>query len=434
MMMQAPFRLITILGLCGLMTWGVAATAQDNLFAPRVTVSGRVVTEYEVLQRAMFIKLLGGSGDPDAEAEKALVEEKLKLIEADRLKIKLTPEQITAGMTEFAGRANLSAEEFTAALAEGGVEPETFRDFVAAGILWREVVRATFAGKVTVSDIEVDRTLEGQTRTIGLRVLLSELVLPVSTEADRAAVTARANELRAQISGEGAFASAVGRYSAAPTAGRGGRLDWLTLANLPPALAKFVLALEPGQVSDPVQVQNAVVLFQLRDIAEDPTVAATPSETEYAQLLIPDDAGVVANIVANSDRCTDLYAFARGKDAAVLTVEKKLVADIPQDIAIELAKLDPGESSTVLTRGGSRMFLMLCSRAPLPAVPDAPKAVATADGAATPAPAPDPAAAREAVRNQLLNAKLNGLSEQLLEELRAAAVIKDTRAKAAGTP
>jgi peptidyl-prolyl cis-trans isomerase SurA len=424
MMMQTRFRLMAALALCGPLLWGGLVSAQDNLFDPRVVVSGRVVTQYEVMQRAMFIKLLGGTGDPVVEAEKALVEEKLKLIEAQRLKIKLTEEQVKTGMAEFASRANLSAEDFVKALAQGGVAPETFRDFVAARILWREVVRGTFAGKVSVSEIEVDRAIEGQTRTIGLRVLLSELVLPVRSEEERADVTARAVDLSKQISGDGAFASAVARYSAAPTAARGGRLDWLSLTNLPPALAQFVLALEPGQVSDPVQVQNAVVLFLLREIAEDPAIDATPSETEYAQLLIPEDPASLAEILAKSDRCTDLYAFAKGKPETVLTVEKRPVSDIPQDIAIELAKLDPGESSTALSRNGQRMFLMLCGRAPLPDVPDATEFVASADSE-TPAPAPDPAAARDNVRNALLNAKLNGLAEQLLEELRAAAVIEE---------
>ncbi len=403
MMMQTGFRFVTALAFVGQMFWGGAVTAQDNLFAPRVEVSGRAITEYEVLQRAMFIKVLGGSGDPEAEAEKALIEDKLKLIEAERLGIKVTSEQVLAGMGEFAGRANLSTDAFVKAIGQGGVAPETFRDFVAAGILWREVVRATFAGTVSVSEIEIDRAIEGRTRTIGLRVLLSELVLPVAAEAERADVTARAMELRTQISGEGAFSAAVGRYSAAPTAGRGGRLDWLSLTNLPPVLAKFVLALEPGQVSDPVQVQNAVVLFLLREIAQDPAVAPTPYETEYAQFLIPDDQAYVAKVRANSDRCTDLYAFAKGKPEAVLTVEKKPATDIPQDIAIELAQLDPGESSTALTRGSNRMFLMLCSRTPLAEVP----------------------VSRDEIRSALLNGKLNGLAEQLLEGLRAAAVIKE---------
>jgi peptidyl-prolyl cis-trans isomerase SurA len=393
---------LSVLAVACSMIGAPAVMAQENLFAPRVEVNGRVVTEYEVLQRALFVKLLGGSGDPEIEAEKALVDEKLKSIEAERLGIKLTAEQVTAGMNEFAGRVNLSGEEFIKAIGQGGIAPETFRDFVGTGLAWREVVRARFAGQVSVSEVEVDRAIDGQTRSIGLRVLLSELVLPVASEADRADATARAMKLRSGISSESAFASAASRNSASPTAGRGGRLDWMSLSNLPPALRQYVLALEPGQVSDPVQVPNAVVLFQLREIAEDPSVKPVSAQIEYAKFLVPDDAAYIADIRANSDRCTDLYPFAEGKPDAVLTVEKKPVGDIDNDIAIELAQMDPGESSVALTRGGSRMFLMLCSREPVTEEP----------------------VSRDQVREGLLNAKLAGLSEQLLEELRAAAVIK----------
>ena len=40
------------------------------------------------------------------------------------------------------------------------------------------------------------------------------------------------------------------------------------------------------------------------------------------------------------------------------------VAQVPNDIGIELSKLDPGEVSTVLTRnnGQTLVFLMLCGR------------------------------------------------------------------------
>lgn len=412
MKMQKPTRTLAALALITPILFGTVSAAQENLFAPRIEVNGRVISEYEVLQRAMFIKLLGGAGDPQVEAEKVLIEERLKTLEAGRLGIKLTAEQVTAGMNEFAGRADLSGEEFLAVIAQGGVAPETFRDFVAAGLIWREVVRATYAGKVSVSEIEIDRAIEGQTRAIGLRVLLSELVIPVPSEDARADATARALAIRSNVAGEGGFAAAAGRNSAAPTAGRGGRLDWLSLSNLPPALAKFVLALDPGQVSDPVQLPNAVALFQLREIAEDPTVDAVPSQAEYARFLIPDDAAYVAEIKSKSDRCTDLYPFAKGQPDGVLTVEKKPVVDIDQDIAIELAKLDPGESSTALTRGGQRMFLMLCGREAITEEP----------------------VSRDAIRDTIINTKLNGFAEQLLEELHAAAIIKKAGDDAAETP
>ncbi len=43
-------------------------------------------------------------------------------------------------------------------------------------------------------------------------------------------------------------------------------------------------------------------------------------------------------------------------------IESLPMAEIPQDIGLELARLDPGEVSTALTRPGGRLMLMLCSR------------------------------------------------------------------------
>ena len=64
------------------------------------------------------------------------------------------------------------------------------------------------------------------------------------------------------------------------------------------------------------------------------------------------------------DRCDDLYAVAKGQPAEVLERVTLPVAQVPNDIGIELSKLDPGEVSTVLTRnnGQTLVFLMLCGR------------------------------------------------------------------------
>ena len=64
------------------------------------------------------------------------------------------------------------------------------------------------------------------------------------------------------------------------------------------------------------------------------------------------------------DVCDDLYGIAQGQPAEVLERGSKPPAEIPQDIAFELSKLDPGEVSTALTRnnGQTLVFLMLCGR------------------------------------------------------------------------
>jgi peptidyl-prolyl cis-trans isomerase SurA len=379
----------------------VAPVLAQDLFAPRLYVNDRAVTEYEVQQRALFLRVLRAPGNPEDEALKALIEDRLRQTEAERLDIKLTEKELTDGLAEFASRANLSTDQFVAELAKAGIAPETFRDFVSAGLLWRQVVRAKFLGQVPISEADVDKALEASARPKALRVLASELVIP-APEGQEAAAMAQAQELSDTLSGEAAFAAAVRRYSAAPTAGAGGRLDWLPLSNLPPAIGQKILALAPGEVSDPVAVPGAVVLFLLRDVAEDASAEPVSVSVEWVELLVPDDAAEISHIQAAADDCDMLQAEAGGQTDRV-TLTKAPLGEVPGDVALELAKLDPNETSVALSRGGLRRMLMLCGR----------EAVL------------DPAPTRDQVREQVINQKLEGLAEGYLEELRSAAIIRE---------
>lgn len=185
----------------------VPVLAQD-MFAPRIYVNDRAITNYEVAQRALFLRVLRAPGNPEEEALKALIEDRLRQTEAKRLGVKLSEKDLTAGLNEFAGRANLTAEQFAAELGKAGIAAETFRDFVAAGVLWRRVVRARFLGQVPISEADIDKALEAATRPRALRVLVSELVIP-APEGQEAAAMARAQELSDTISGESAFAAAA---------------------------------------------------------------------------------------------------------------------------------------------------------------------------------------------------------------------------------
>lgn len=376
-------------------------SAQD-LFKPRLYINDRVITNYEVAQRALFLRVLRAPGNPEEEALKALTEDRLRQTEAERLGLTLTDEEVMLGMNEFASRANLTAEQFVSELEKAGIAAETFRDFVSAGLLWRKAVRARFLGQVPVSEVDVDRALEASARPRALQVLASELVIP-APEGQEDAAMARAQELSDTLSGEAAFASAARRFSAAPTARAGGRLDWLPLANLPGAIAQKILALDTGEVSDPIAVPGAVVLFLLRDVAMDTKAEPISVSVEWAEFLVPDDAAQIAKIRAAADTCTDLNVQAKGLPEDRLTVTKAGLDQVPGDVALELARLDRGEISTNLTRGGFRRLLMLCGREQVI----------------------EPPPTRDKIREQVINQKLEGMAEGYMEELRAAAIIRE---------
>lgn len=380
-----------------------APLAAQNLFASRLEVNGQAITEFEIAQRAQFLQLLGEPGDLRQAALQALVDDKLRMQEAKRLGLKLDEKQVRAGMEEFAARANLTADELVAELQKIGIAPETYRDFVTAGLAWRELVRARYAGHVPVSEADIDKALAQQTQANALKVQVSELVIP-APPGQEAAAMAKAEQLARTIRGEASFAAAARSSSAAATAKEGGAVPgWLPLSRLPAEVADRILALAPGQVSAPVALPGSVVLFLLRAVAPDENAPAVPLQVEWAEFLLPDDPARIAAVEARADSCNDLYGLAKGMDPGMLTLRTQAMAEVPKDVAYELAKLDLGEISAALTRQGHRRLVMLCARVP-------------AEGAA---------ATRDQIRDRIINQRLEGLAATYLEELRHAAIIRE---------
>ncbi len=398
-------RLTRSVAIIGFALMTAAPVAAQNLFAPVAKVNESVVTEYEVQQRQLFLQVLNAPGATREGAIEALIDERLRNEAVAESGISLTPQGITDSLEEFAARAELSAEEFTKVLGQAGVSPETFRDFVINSVGWRELVRARYAPRVQITEAEINRAL-GSSRSGGVRVLVSEIIIPAPPQ-NAAQVNALAEEI-SQTRSVSEFSSYASRYSATASRGRGGRLDWQDLSALPPSLQPLILGLAPGEVTAPLPIPNAVALFQLRDIQETSGSAPSYSSIEYAAYYMaggrsPETLAQAEKVRARINTCNDLYGVAKGQPAEVLERLTRTPAEIPQDVAIELSKLDPGEVSTALTRsnGQTLMFLMMCGR--------------TA--------AANQEASREDVINALRQERLVGYADQLQEQLRANARI-----------
>jgi peptidyl-prolyl cis-trans isomerase SurA len=391
--------------ICPLLAVG-SALAADGPFAPRVIVNDSIVTNFEVEQRAKFLQLINSPGDLEQAAVRGLIDDRLRFEAGVINGVELTDEDIKAGLEEFAGRANLTVEEFQKGLAENGVEPETFRDFVQANLVWRDVVRARYVPRVVVSDGDVKRALAVTNQRGEVRVALAELIIPAppGQEAD---ALAQAQELQASIRTIEDFSAAAAQYSAAPSAAEGGDVGWIALGNLPPTIRAIILPLGVGGVTLPIPIPNAVAMFQLRGLEDTGKPATEAVELDYMQVLLPDGEGgaaEAARLNADADQCDDLFGLTKGLPEEQVVRTTLPAGDVPRDVALELSKLDPGESSLALRRGSALVFLMLCTRN-----------VVIAENPPT----------AQAIRDQLINQRLAALAESYLNELRAAAIIRE---------
>lgn len=404
--MFAFSRMIAVLA-CALMSVAGVAVAQGQL-TPVITVNDRAITQYELTQRRRLLELFNTPGDLDQAAREGLIEDRLKQQEFDRVGLRLSDEALQAAMEEFAGRADMSLPQFTRVLRQNNIDINTLRDFVQIGVAWRDYVRSRFGRQVNITDADVDRALSGQgVATTEIQVLLSEIIIPAPPE--RAAQAQSVAEQIARLRSFAEFENAARQVSALPSRDNGGRLGWLPITNYPPAIRSILLDLRPGEVTDPINITNGIALFQMRGVREAARQVPPPASIDYAAYYIPGGRSAAAlrtaaDIADQVDTCDDLYGIARNQPAEVLDRNEAAPAEIPDDVALELARLDPGEVSYNLTRnnGETLVFLMMCGR--------------TSAGQA--------GLTEDAVRNQIRNQRLAALANALLEDLRASAVIR----------
>lgn len=390
-----------------LATLGTAPALAQSVFSPVVTVNNSIITEFEIEQRQQFLTLLNAPGSTRTAVIESLIDERLRAQAVNAAG--MAPEQadIDAGVEEFAGRFNLSGEEFKTVLDENGVAPETLESFVSVGISWRDFIRARFASRLEVTEREIDEALGTGGGGSRIRVLLSEVIIPAPPQ--QAEEVQELAALIAASQSEEEFSEYARQYSGTATRDEGGRLPWRALNELPEILRPLLLNLAPGEVTEPIPIPDAVALFQLRGIEESGVLSESFAAIDFAQYFIP--GGRTPEALAEAERirlevdvCNDLYGIAQGQSPEVLVRDTLPPSEIPTDVALELSKLDPGESSVALTRSGGQtlVFLMLCSRT----------AVANEE------------VDRAAVENTLRSARLTAIADSYLDQLRSDARIK----------
>jgi len=345
-----------------LLAGGAPAVAQ-GLFSPVLVVNDMLVTRYELDQRVEFLTLLGAQGDIRDLALNQLTVEALQLETATAAGFGPTPEAIEAGQAEFATRANLTRDEFIAALAQNGVDAATFRDFIAAGVSWRAYVQDRFRDTARAfPGTLLERAEETATLEQARRALLTEIILPTETPGARSISLDRARRFSA-LRSEEAFSEAARAFSQTASRLEGGEVDWRLVDDLPPPIAEAVRNLGPGQTSRPVDLETAIGVYFVRDVEITPETSPAFASVDYAVLQLPAGAGAEgAGIVARADTCEDLEGPAGRYPPGALQRQTTLLTALPGDLAPAISGLDTREATLATRANGAPAVVMVCAR------------------------------------------------------------------------
>ena len=262
-------------------------------------VNGDVITNNDIDNRARLFALSTGLPlAPDVidrlkpQILRQLIDEKLRLQEAQRRKVVVQDAQIADAMKEIESRNGMQPGVLRAKLAADGVSTRTLIDQIRAQLAWSQVLRDMVAERVSVTPADVEEQQRLTAQRIGqMEYRIGEIFIPTDDPANSADAQRFAETVINQLHAGAAFPMVAAQFSQTQSALEGGQLGWVQPNELDPEVARIVTAMPVGAISNPVRVPGGfsiVALEAKREIGRDMATMATVRQAfvTFAQPLV----------------------------------------------------------------------------------------------------------------------------------------------------
>ncbi len=273
-----------------------SALAQgENSLGIVAVVNDEIISAFDLESRLSLV-LTSSRGTNDANARKrlapqvlrGLIDEKLKLQDANRLNIHITKKEIDRALFSIERQNNLPRGGLDSFLKKTGVNKLTLIKQIEADIAWNKVINRRFRPDITIGDDEIDEVLRKFAANKGRpEYLVAEIFIPLDNPRQANETLAMTNRLVQQIK-EGANFMAVARsFSQSAAAAVGGDLGWIKQGQLGPKIDDAIRRLQPGQVSPPIKTLAGYHILLLRKTRIDPGPPVPNIKVSLQQLVIP---------------------------------------------------------------------------------------------------------------------------------------------------
>ena len=331
--------------------------AKDT-FAPAIKVDEMIITQYEIDQRALFFELLKFPGNHKKEAEKSLIDDRLKFRAAQKSNVEVNPAALIFELEMFAKRANLTIDQFSKRLKKEGVDRITWENYMQIPILWFETINRKFSSKISSSMLR--RKIENQSgSTSEIQVLLTEIIIPVQIGFEDEA-NQKIEDLR-KIRSLKKFSEAAFSNSVAPTREVGGKIKWQNLSNLPSVVRPLIAGLSIGEVTEPLPIAGGLAIFQLRDLREGNRKSRSKF-VDYAEFTFKKNTKTKNLIINNVMICDDLYSFLNRIKKADLKRNNVMENSLSKELSNILSELDKNEFIIQENDSTAAKLFMVCGR------------------------------------------------------------------------
>jgi len=191
-----------------------------------------------------------------------LIDEHLIAKAAEAMDVRVSNDDVEGALRNVQAQNGLTPEEFWEAVHQQGFSEAQYRIDLRRQLLRYKVMNTRVRGRVNITEADVRRRYDEAVREANreLRFRASHIFVSVPEGAPAttvAQVRAEAERIRQGLDVPG-FERAMSRYG-------GGDLGWLSQGDLPAPLESALLAMQPGEISEPVRGPSGFHIFLLHE-------------------------------------------------------------------------------------------------------------------------------------------------------------------------
>ena len=328
MMMTCRHKLFSFFAFCIFVFLGTNIPHGQAALEIVAKVNGKAITNYDVDQRAAFLRMVTNLDDTKAnrqqirkDATQALIDEILKLEAATAVDPNIVGKSRDVAKSlvdeNFADNGKTGSNN----LRDKGIDARNVQEKFVSDIVWGEFIKYKFANKFKELDSIVNRTLlRIKKNSKKSQVKLSEIILLPGPKRPMNKTLELANEIIKSVNRGANFNAIARQYSAAGTARSGGSLGWVFIDQLSPEVQEEIQKIEVGAVSTPLLREGLVILIRKEGVLQNGVADPSQDVITIARAVYPlkktasnasklEAAAKIERDTAKVKNCDDLVAL-----------------------------------------------------------------------------------------------------------------------------
>ena len=242
-------------------------TLYENKLKIYALVNGEVITSSDMQSRInAFILTTGIPYNAQTKTMiigkvlQSAIDEKLKIQEAEKNKIKISKKEIDKALAQFEQSNNMQKGQLKKILTDAKVSMKVWSTQIEADLAWHKLINQKGYNELSISENDINKALEEIKKDQKKqKFMVSEIVIDKKDAKDL-------NQLVENLRNDPRFELYAMQFSQSPSAATGGRLGWIGKGKLPSVIETAMLKLKDGDVSDPIAYGKDFYILKMEKI------------------------------------------------------------------------------------------------------------------------------------------------------------------------